>query len=211
MIDARAPRSTTIRLRGCATVPPASAVVTKSRWTGRCQIHAGRDVHHAALGQERGVERGERRALDRRVPGRGERWSSGAVGRGAPRPGSPPGRPAGSAPTALSGSLKTPFTKTSVVQSAWPKTNGASCSRVSSPAPPVAGRQVPCAIGAIGVKRHSSSRGREAGPREPLHGRPADRLEPLGALGGGGAGPGLELLHERLGHDAAPTASSSHS
>ena len=51
----------------------------------------------------------------------------------------------------------------------------------------------------------------KSGPREPLHGGAPDRLQPVWALGGCGARSSLELLHERLGHDPAPTASSSHS
>ena len=51
MTDARAPRSTTIRLRGWVTLPAASAVVTKTRWTGRVELDAGGHVDQAAVAQ----------------------------------------------------------------------------------------------------------------------------------------------------------------
>jgi hypothetical protein len=54
-------------------------------------------------------------------------------------------------------------------------------------------------------------RGGKPRSREALHGRATDRVEPLGSIHSGGSGPRLELLKERLGHEAAPTASSSHS
>ena len=91
MIEARAPRSTTMRLRGCATVPAASGVVTKSRCTGRGEVHARRHMHHAAFAQEGGVEGGERGAFDRRMA-REMLLAAARRRRGAPRPGWRPGR-----------------------------------------------------------------------------------------------------------------------
>ena len=69
MTDARASRSTTIRLRGWIALPSAVGVVTKSRWIGRSRSSSGRHVHAAPPSRNAAVLSAVKAtAFDRRVP-----------------------------------------------------------------------------------------------------------------------------------------------
>ena len=181
-LDDRRPRVRARPRSGCAGArrrSAASASVTKSRWIGCARSTPRRHVHERAVRRTGGVQRGERRRVDRDVAAevlleqrarRAQRLAPGSPTRTPARRASPTTAPA------RSGRSRTP----ACGHSAWPNMNGASAARGDRAASGAGGRTCVSAIGATGVKRQSSSRvvGKPELPRSAPSPRCRERAEP---------------------------------